>query len=75
MFVEDCGGDFCGARVLHPNCSGAAAVEHGADVVPFAVVLSKYAKILWLVVDEGFHANGNKEFDIVVVRAIYMSVG
>ena len=75
MFVENCGGDACGLRVFRPHVLGAIVVKRGAKKKAFAAVIGKCVLTLWLVVDEGFHADGDKRSAVIVVWAVHVGVG
>ena len=75
LFVENCGGDACGARVFHQHSPGVVVVERGANAVPFAAVFGECLPMLWRFIDECFHVDGDEGCGIVVVWAIHMDVG
>ena len=65
----------CGSRVFHPHGPGAIVVKRGAKDKAFAAVFGEFASTLWLVVDEGFHADGEKGSGVIVVWAVHVGVG
>ena len=62
-------------RVFHPHGPCAVVVKRGAEDKASAEVFSKCALTLWLVVDEGFHTDGDKWSGVVVVWALHVGVG
>ena len=75
MYVENCGGDACGSRVFHPHGPGAVVVKLGAEDKAFAAVFGECVSMLWIIVDEGFHADGDEGSGVVVVWAVHVGVG
>ena len=75
MFVEDCGRDACVSRVFHPHGTGLVVVKRGAEDKSFAAVFGKCASTIWLVVDEGLHANGDEGSGVIVLWSVHVGVG
>ena len=75
MFVEDCGGEACGAIILHPHGPGAVVVKRGVEDENFATVFGKGAATFWFVMDGGFHADGDEGSCLVVVWAVHVGLG
>ena len=73
--MEDCGRDACGSRVFHPHLPGAVVVKRGAEEKSFATVFGECSLTLWLVADEGFHADGDKGSGVLVVWDVHVGVG
>ena len=65
----------CGLRVFHPHGPGAVVVKRGTKNKVCAAVFGKCSSTLWLVVDKGFHADGDEGSGVVVVWAIHVVVG
>ena len=62
-------------RVCQPHCPSVVVVEQGAEDKALAAVFGKSAATFRFVVDEGFHANGDKGSCVVVVEAVHVGVG
>ena len=75
MFLENCGRDACGSRVFHPHGPGAVVVKRGSEDKAIATVSGEGASTLCLVVDEGFHANGDEVIGSIVVWNVHVGVG
>ena len=50
-------------------------VKRGAEDKAFDTVFGECASTLWLVVDEGFHADGDEGSGVIVVWAVHVGVG
>ena len=73
--MEYCGGETCSSYVFHPHGPGMVVVKRGAKDKAFAAVFGEFVLTLWLVVDESFHADGDKGSGVVVVWAVHVGVG
>ena len=75
MFVEHGVGDSDCPRVDHPHFPSPVVLEGRSQHETFFAVLHKCPSALRLVVNERFHANGDKGFGAVVVLPVDVGIG